>query len=149
MISLLGPPPQKLLDRADSGMYFSLYTTQGMYGNASADGCLRFQVNSNIQNSLPLNLSLFRITHPSSKERISDFSSNLHPRCFDGFQRSDRLQKSYTTILGSIFRPEIHQKGGGEWRIPALVSQHSVTSARSTGRGAMQVGLAEKSLSAR
>lgn len=31
MISLLGPPPQELLDRADSAVLSSLYTTQGMY----------------------------------------------------------------------------------------------------------------------
>lgn len=37
MISLLGPPPQKLLDRADSATLATLYTTQGMYDNASAD----------------------------------------------------------------------------------------------------------------
>lgn len=34
MISLLGPPPQELLDRADSAILSSLYTTLGMYDSA-------------------------------------------------------------------------------------------------------------------
>ena len=33
MISLLGPPPQELLDRADSAILSTLYTTQGMYNS--------------------------------------------------------------------------------------------------------------------
>ena len=36
MIGLLGPPPQELLNRADSAIYSSLYNTQGMYDSASA-----------------------------------------------------------------------------------------------------------------
>lgn len=35
MIGLLGPPPQELLDRADSAMLSSLYTAEGVYDSAS------------------------------------------------------------------------------------------------------------------
>jgi len=69
---------------------------------AFVDVKLSFQDNSDIQtSSLPQSL-LSQISHPSSKKSTSGFSSSLHLRCFDGFQKSDRPQRSYTTILGSI-----------------------------------------------
>ena len=37
MIGLLGPPPQELLDRADSATFATLYTAEGVYGSASDD----------------------------------------------------------------------------------------------------------------
>lgn len=37
MIGLLGPPPQELLDRADSATLSGLYTAQGVYESASDD----------------------------------------------------------------------------------------------------------------
>lgn len=89
MISLRGPPPQELLDRADSKVHSSLYNAQGMYDTVSADVAYDPNVNSHIQSSSPPQLLRFRIAHLSSKERISGSSSNLHLRCFSGFQRSD------------------------------------------------------------
>lgn len=72
MIGLLGPPPQELLDRADSATLSSLYTAEGVYDFASddddahetlvifADYQSSSQVNSNIQNSFPQRLLPFR-----------------------------------------------------------------------------------------
>ena len=37
MIGLLGPPPQELLDRADSATLSNLYTAQGVYDSTSDD----------------------------------------------------------------------------------------------------------------
>ncbi len=53
MISLRGPPPQELLDRADSKVHSSLYNAQGMYDTVSADVAYDPKVNSHIQSSSP------------------------------------------------------------------------------------------------
>lgn len=150
MISLLESFSQELLNWADSAIHSSLYTTQGMYDNAKRWFRLQSQVNSNIQNSSSPKLLLFSISHPSSKERISGFSSNLHPRCFDGFQRSDWLPKSYTTILGSILDPRSIRRvvGNGWWlqrtNIPSGLSEFC-EQRQVDGEGTMQVKLKEKS----
>ena len=59
------------------------------------------QVNSNIHNSFPQRLLPFRTWHRFFKGRISGCSSSLHLRCLSGYQRSDRVQKTCTMILGS------------------------------------------------
>ncbi len=69
---------------------------------AFVDVKLSFQGNSDIQTSFLSQSLLSQISHPSFKKSTSGFSSSLHLRCFDGFQKSDRPQRSYITILGSI-----------------------------------------------
>lgn len=72
-ISLLGPPPQELLEQADSTARSSWFDAQGMYDTALAYVAYDSQVHSKIQSLSPPQPSRSQTARLSSKERISGF----------------------------------------------------------------------------
>lgn len=89
IFSLLGPPPQELLEQTDSTARSSWFDAQGMYDTALAYVAYDFQAHSKIQSLSRPRPSRSQTARLSSKERISGFLSSLHLRCFAGFQKSD------------------------------------------------------------
>ena len=110
MISLLGPPPQKLLDRADGEIYSSFYTTQGMHANAgvlmplTVPGEFRY---SRLVPSEPITFANHTPSlHGEDKRLFIEFASKMLR-----WVPEERLSaKELYSDPWLTFRPEIDQK---------------------------------------